>query len=79
LANVSIEKADPLDPSSAIIGHIRIRAKSQGMALSLGDKVNINTKKQIYELTEKRELYYFESFRLITPKRNGSQRRESKL
>lgn len=39
LANVSIEKADPLDPNSAIIGHIRIRAKSQGMALSLGDKV----------------------------------------
>ena len=40
LANVSIEKADPMDPSSAIIGHIRIRAKSQGMALSLGDKIN---------------------------------------
>lgn len=28
-----------VDPSSSIIGHIRIRAKSQGMALSLGDKV----------------------------------------
>uniref|UniRef100_A0A183BMF3 Coatomer_b_Cpla domain-containing protein n=1 Tax=Globodera pallida TaxID=36090 RepID=A0A183BMF3_GLOPA len=40
LANVSIEKADPLDSMSAIIGHIRIRAKSQGMALSLGDKIN---------------------------------------
>ncbi|KAL3116189.1 hypothetical protein niasHT_002313 [Heterodera trifolii] len=40
LANVSVEKADPLDPMSAIIGHIRIRAKSQGMALSLGDKIN---------------------------------------
>jgi coatomer subunit beta len=31
LANVSVEKADPSDPASAIIGHIRIRAKSQGM------------------------------------------------
>lgn len=40
LANVSIEKADPADPNSQIIGHIRIRAKSQGMALSLGDKIN---------------------------------------
>ncbi|KAI1727742.1 coatomer beta subunit appendage platform domain-containing protein [Ditylenchus destructor] len=40
LANVCIEKSDPLDPSSSIIGHIRIRAKSQGMALSLGDKIN---------------------------------------
>nr|CAD2184753.1 unnamed protein product [Meloidogyne enterolobii] len=40
LANVSIEKSDPLDTNSPIIGHIRIRAKSQGMALSLGDKIN---------------------------------------
>lgn len=39
LANVCIEKTSPLDPNSPIIGHIRIRAKSQGMALSLGDKV----------------------------------------
>ncbi|VDM52377.1 unnamed protein product [Angiostrongylus costaricensis] len=39
LANVSIEKASPLDEGSPIIGHIRIRAKSQGMALTLGDKV----------------------------------------
>jgi coatomer subunit beta len=41
LANVSIEKANALDPNSVVVGHIRIRAKSQGMALSLGDKVNI--------------------------------------
>lgn len=39
LTNISIEKADPLDSNSAISGHIRVRAKSQGMALSLGDKV----------------------------------------
>jgi coatomer subunit beta len=37
LANVSIEKATANGP---ITGHIRIRAKSQGMALSLGDRVN---------------------------------------
>lgn len=40
LANVSIEKT----PDAPVSGHIRIRAKSQGMALSLGDKVN-NTQK----------------------------------
>ncbi|XP_064104122.1 coatomer subunit beta-like [Macrobrachium nipponense] len=39
LANLSIEK--PIDnPDSAVTGHIRIRAKSQGMAISLGDKIN---------------------------------------
>lgn len=41
LANVSIEKAS-LDAS--VTGHIRIRAKSQGMALSLGDKINNSQK-----------------------------------
>jgi coatomer subunit beta len=39
LANLSIEK--PLNKIDApVVGHIRIRAKSQGMALSLGDKIN---------------------------------------
>jgi coatomer subunit beta len=39
LANLSIEK--PFDrPDAPVTGHIRIRAKSQGMALSLGDKIN---------------------------------------
>uniref|UniRef100_A0A914D693 Coatomer beta subunit appendage platform domain-containing protein n=1 Tax=Acrobeloides nanus TaxID=290746 RepID=A0A914D693_9BILA len=47
LANISIEKSDPLEPTSAIIGHIRIRAKSQGMALSLGDKINAAQKEKI--------------------------------
>ncbi|RZF48550.1 hypothetical protein LSTR_LSTR011165 [Laodelphax striatellus] len=40
LANLSIEK--PFNkPDAPVTGHIRIRAKSQGMALSLGDKINI--------------------------------------
>jgi len=39
LANVSLEK-NLLKPESPVTGHIRIRAKSQGMALSLGDKIN---------------------------------------
>lgn len=43
LANVSIEK-NPLNPDSPVVGHIRIRAKSQGMALSLGDKINLTQK-----------------------------------
>lgn len=44
LANLSIEK--PVDePNSKVTGHIRIRAKSQGMALSLGDKIS-STQKQ---------------------------------
>ncbi|XP_059482364.1 coatomer subunit beta isoform X2 [Neocloeon triangulifer] len=43
LANLSIEK--PFGkPDASVVGHIRIRAKSQGMALSLGDKIN-NTQK----------------------------------
>ncbi|KAJ2779854.1 coatomer subunit beta [Coemansia javaensis] len=37
LANISIEK--PTD-ESPITGHIRIRAKTQGIALSLGDKIS---------------------------------------
>ncbi|GMR36407.1 hypothetical protein PMAYCL1PPCAC_06602, partial [Pristionchus mayeri] len=41
IANVSIEKANPLEEYSPIHGHIRIRAKSQGMALTLGDKINV--------------------------------------
>lgn len=44
LANLSIEK--PLDqPEVTVTGHIRIRAKSQGMALSMGDKINLSQKK----------------------------------
>ena len=38
LANVSIEKSSS---DSQITGHIRIRAKSQGMALSLGDRFSV--------------------------------------
>uniref|UniRef100_A0A3B3DZM5 Coatomer subunit beta n=1 Tax=Oryzias melastigma TaxID=30732 RepID=A0A3B3DZM5_ORYME len=45
LANVSIEKPIHLGPDAAVTGHIRIRAKSQGMALSLGDKINLSQKK----------------------------------
>ncbi|GFU27131.1 coatomer subunit beta [Trichonephila clavipes] len=43
LANVSIEK-NPMLPEAPVTGHIRIRAKSQGMALSLGDKINLSQK-----------------------------------
>ncbi|XP_018618343.1 coatomer subunit beta-like isoform X3 [Scleropages formosus] len=45
LANVSIEKPIHLGPDALLSGHIRIRAKSQGMALSLGDKLNLSQKK----------------------------------
>lgn len=40
LANVSIEKTC----DGPVTGHVRIRAKSQGMALSLGDKINATQK-----------------------------------
>lgn len=43
LANVSIEK-NPNNPNGPVSGHVRIRAKSQGMALSLGDKINVTQK-----------------------------------
>ena len=41
LVNLSIEKRNSDAP---VTGHIRIRAKSQGMALSLGDKINATQK-----------------------------------
>ncbi|KAK9500807.1 hypothetical protein O3M35_002001 [Rhynocoris fuscipes] len=40
LANISIEKSFNSN-DSPVTGHIRIRAKTQGMALSLGDKINM--------------------------------------
>jgi len=43
LANVSLEK-NFAKPDAPVTGHIRIRAKSQGMALSLGDKINQSQK-----------------------------------
>lgn len=36
LANLSIEKAD-----GVLQGHVRIRSKTQGIALSLGDKITL--------------------------------------
>ncbi|XP_045764016.1 coatomer subunit beta [Maniola jurtina] len=43
LANLSIET--PLHRANApVVGHVRIRAKTQGMALSLGDKINMMQK-----------------------------------
>eukprot|EP00049_Salpingoeca_infusionum_P018068 m.355605 g.355605 ORF g.355605 m.355605 type:complete len:941 (+) comp17292_c0_seq1:281-3103(+) len=40
LANLSIEKL----PDGQVSGHIRIRSKTQGIALSLGDKITLNQK-----------------------------------
>jgi coatomer subunit beta len=37
LANISIEK----QTDGAITGHVRIRSKTQGIALSLGDKITL--------------------------------------
>ncbi|PVD27888.1 hypothetical protein C0Q70_10463 [Pomacea canaliculata] len=45
LANLSIEKALHMGKDAAVQGHVRIRAKSQGMALSMGDKINLSQKK----------------------------------
>ncbi|KAK7494293.1 hypothetical protein BaRGS_00014396 [Batillaria attramentaria] len=45
LANLSIEKAMHLGKDAPVQGHVRIRAKSQGMALSMGDKINLSQKK----------------------------------
>lgn len=44
LANLSIEKPAHLSQNAPVQGHIRIRAKSQGMALSMGDKINLSQK-----------------------------------
>lgn len=37
LANLSIEKTD----AGSITGHVRIRSKTQGIALSLGDRITL--------------------------------------
>ncbi|CAH2063883.1 unnamed protein product, partial [Iphiclides podalirius] len=43
LANVSVE-TPPHRHAAPVVGHVRIRAKTQGMALSLGDKINMMQK-----------------------------------
>jgi coatomer subunit beta len=48
LANLSIERPAN-QPDATVTGHIRIRAKSQGMALSMGDKINLSQKKNRVE------------------------------
>ncbi|XP_033739799.1 coatomer subunit beta-like [Pecten maximus] len=45
LANLSVEKPAHLSNDAPVQGHIRIRAKSQGMALSMGDKINLSQKR----------------------------------
>ncbi|XP_005097165.1 coatomer subunit beta [Aplysia californica] len=47
LANLSIEKPFHLGKEAPVQGHVRIRAKSQGMALSMGDKINLSQKKAL--------------------------------
>ena len=39
LANLSIERTE----AGTITGHVRIRSKTQGIALSLGDKITMGT------------------------------------
>merc|ERR1712178_601401 len=48
LANLSIELVEGIseEKPKVLTGHIRIRAKSQGMALSLGDKIGAAQKKK---------------------------------
>lgn len=41
LANLSIEKTD----KGTITGHVRIRSKTQGIALSLGDRITLGERK----------------------------------
>lgn len=50
LANLSIEKAIHMGKEAPVQGHVRIRAKSQGMALSMGDKINLSQKKSAQTL-----------------------------
>lgn len=51
LANLSIEK---VEGTGLIQGHVRIRSKTQGIALSLGDKITLC--KHAFSLAEKRGL-----------------------
>jgi coatomer subunit beta len=42
LVNVSIAKSDDASAAAKITGYIRIRSKTQGIALSLGNRINAN-------------------------------------
>jgi coatomer subunit beta len=42
LANISLEEHE----EGPVTGHIRIRSRTQGIALSLGDKITMNQKKK---------------------------------
>lgn len=44
LANISLEL---MTPNSPVTGHIRIRSKTQGIALSLGDKITLTQKEKM--------------------------------
>jgi coatomer subunit beta len=52
LANLSIEKTE----GGTIAGHVRIRSKTQGIALSLGDRITMGE-------------YTFPSFLVVGPDR----------
>ena len=39
MANLSVEKTE----SGNIVGHVRIRSKTQGIALSLGDRITMGS------------------------------------
>ena len=40
LVNISVEKSE----AQGLVGYVRIRSKTQGIALSLGDKITISQK-----------------------------------
>ena len=61
LANVSVEKPFGRGEAAPVTGHIRIRAKSQGMALSLGDKINIAQKNVAAQVIKNK----YSTFRLL--------------
>jgi coatomer subunit beta len=52
LANLSIEKTE----AGTITGHVRIRSKTQGIALSLGDRITMG--KRIPETSIARPVYH---------------------
>lgn len=50
LVNLSVERRGEVPEDFKIFGYIRIRSKTQGIALSLGDR--INTKQRIEDSKE---------------------------
>ena len=55
LANLSVERTE----AGTVTGHVRIRSKTQGIALSLGDRITMGEQVLLCSICASAELYIF--------------------